>query len=289
VFRQPGAIIGRFLRHLWATDGCVRPPTGGSRHPAVYYATSSERLARDVQELLVRCEVNAVVRRRPQGGKGRDQFHVLVMGRDDLLRFADQVGAVGRRKSEALDRCREHLRNRTANTNRDVIPRQVWDSLVRPAMRRNGVSMRAMQTAMGMTFAGTALYKANVSRARLARVSAAVGVHPELDALAGSDVYWDEVRSVTADGREEVFDLTVPGPHNFVANGVVVHNSIEQDADTCMMLHRPAKFDKSQDDNVLEVHLAKQRNGPTGQVTLTYLRQYMRYENFAADLGTAGY
>lgn len=65
--------------------------------------------------------------------------------------------------------------------------------------------------------------------------------------------------------------------------------SIEQDADTVMMLHRPARFDKSQEDNVLEVHLAKQRNGPTGQITLTYLRQYMRYENYAADLGTAGY
>jgi len=65
--------------------------------------------------------------------------------------------------------------------------------------------------------------------------------------------------------------------------------SIEQDADTVMMLHRPARFDKSQDDNVLEIHLAKQRNGPVGQITLTYLKQYMRYENYAADLGTAGY
>jgi replicative DNA helicase len=65
--------------------------------------------------------------------------------------------------------------------------------------------------------------------------------------------------------------------------------SIEQDADTVMMLHRPARFDKSQDDNILEIHLAKQRNGPVGQITLTYLKQYMRYENYAADLGTAGY
>lgn len=65
--------------------------------------------------------------------------------------------------------------------------------------------------------------------------------------------------------------------------------SIEQDADTVMMLHRPARFDKSQDDNILEIHLAKQRNGPVGQITLTYLKQYMRYENYAADLGTTGY
>lgn len=64
--------------------------------------------------------------------------------------------------------------------------------------------------------------------------------------------------------------------------------SIEQDADTVMMLHRPGKFDGTQEDNVLEIILAKQRNGPTGEVTLTYLKQYMRYENYIADVGYGG-
>jgi replicative DNA helicase len=59
--------------------------------------------------------------------------------------------------------------------------------------------------------------------------------------------------------------------------------SIEQDADTCMILHRPARFEKDKDDNVLEVHVAKQRNGPTGEITLTYIKQYMRFENYIAD------
>jgi replicative DNA helicase len=61
--------------------------------------------------------------------------------------------------------------------------------------------------------------------------------------------------------------------------------SIEQDADTCLMLHRPGKYDGTQEDNVLEVIVAKQRNGPTGEITLTYLKQYMRYENYIADAG----
>ncbi|MDB5308387.1 MAG: dnaC [Gemmataceae bacterium] len=61
--------------------------------------------------------------------------------------------------------------------------------------------------------------------------------------------------------------------------------SIEQDADVCMMLHRPGKFDGTQEDNILEIIIAKQRNGPTGEVTLTYLKQYMRYENYIADAG----
>ncbi len=60
--------------------------------------------------------------------------------------------------------------------------------------------------------------------------------------------------------------------------------SIEQDADTAMLLHRPGKFDGGQEDNILEIIIAKQRNGPTGELTLAYLKQYMKYENFAADM-----
>src|SRR5262245_35612209 len=61
--------------------------------------------------------------------------------------------------------------------------------------------------------------------------------------------------------------------------------SIEQDADTCMMLHRPGKFDGQQEDNILEVIIAKQRNGPTGEITLTWRKEYNRYENYIADVG----
>jgi replicative DNA helicase len=61
--------------------------------------------------------------------------------------------------------------------------------------------------------------------------------------------------------------------------------SLEQDADTVLILHRPGRFGGEEEDNVLEVHIAKQRNGPTGEITLTYLKQFMRYENYIADLG----
>jgi replicative DNA helicase len=205
----------------------------------------------------------------------------MVMGREDLLTFGDVVGTVGRYKAAALAECGAWLAGRCANTNRDVIPRAVWRSNVVPAMRRNGVTMRAMQRSLGMQFAGTVLYKTNVSRSRLARVAEAVGGDPPLDASAASDVYWDEVTSVTPDGEEDVFDLTVPGPANFIANSIYVHNSLEQDADTVLLLHRPGKYEGGQEDNIIEVLIAKQRNGPTGDVTLTYLKQYMRYENYA--------
>jgi replicative DNA helicase len=58
--------------------------------------------------------------------------------------------------------------------------------------------------------------------------------------------------------------------------------SIEQDADTVMLLHRPDRYEPGQHEGIIEVIIGKQRNGPTGEVTLAYLKQYMRYEDYAA-------
>ncbi len=65
--------------------------------------------------------------------------------------------------------------------------------------------------------------------------------------------------------------------------------SIEQDADVVFLLHRPKKSD---DDETVEggglynehehikLIIAKQRNGPVGEIDLTFVRRYTRYENF---------
>jgi replicative DNA helicase len=60
--------------------------------------------------------------------------------------------------------------------------------------------------------------------------------------------------------------------------------SIEQDADTVLMLHRPELYEPGQHEGTVEIIIAKQRNGPTGEITLTFLKQFMRFENFAAGI-----
>ena len=46
------------------------------------------------------------------------------------------------------------------------------------------------------------------------------------------------------------------------------------------MLHRPDKYEPGQHEGVIEVIVAKQRNGPTGEITLAYIKQHMRFEDF---------
>ncbi len=61
--------------------------------------------------------------------------------------------------------------------------------------------------------------------------------------------------------------------------------SIEQDADVVMLLHREDYYKMSepdfQPDNIAEVIIAKQRNGPTGTVKLTFLNKTTRFENLS--------
>ena len=61
--------------------------------------------------------------------------------------------------------------------------------------------------------------------------------------------------------------------------------SIEQDADVVMFLHREAyyKRDEQTPDNVAEVIIAKQRNGPLGTIKLAWLGEYTLFDNLAGD------
>ncbi len=95
-----------------------------------------------------------------------------------------------------------------------------------------------------------------------------------------SDIYWDEVVSIEEDGEEEVYDLTVSELHNFVANNIVVHNSIEQDADVVMFIYREDVYNPDTErKNIADIIVAKHRNGPVGEVSLYFQASQTRFSD----------
>ncbi|MBO0724255.1 MAG: replicative DNA helicase [Blastocatellia bacterium] len=275
VFEQPAEAIGVFLRHLWATDGCIRMRPGFYA-PAVYYASSSEELARGVQSLLLRLGINAWLRRRSQNGKGRDQYHVSLTGKSDIERFAEQVGAIGAYKQQSLKEVMNRLQDRQANTKRDVIPREVWRAVVAPTMEKARTNTLQM---IAEIYSGKGVYSQNLSRERAARLAGELRSDP-LAKLACSDVYWDQIIAIEPDGETDVYDLTVRGMHNFVVDNSFVHNSIEQDADVVMFIYREEVYKpETEKQNIAEIIIGKQRNGPIGSVELIFLKQLTRFED----------
>src|SRR6202521_1990791 len=278
VFKQSLPAIAVFLRHLWATDGCVHLSHGISHYANVYYASSSEGLARDVQSLLLRVGITARISRHSQGSKGCDQFHVGVNGRDDIVRFLALVGVLGTTQIDHKRAILEYFSTRPATPNRDVVPASAWGLHVFPAMAAAGISTRAMHAGIGSAYSGTGIYKQNLGRERALKLAQVVK-SDELELLSISDVYWDVIDAIDSDGEEEVYDLTVEALHNFVAGNVITHNSIEQDSDVVMFLFRPEYYKSDERPGIAELHVAKHRNGPTGMIELKFRRDHTRFYN----------
>ena len=225
VFGLADRQVALFLRHLWASAGSITISRQG-REPLVIasYPTASERLALDVQRLLLRLRIRTAIgrskRRASPGGGGGPQYRevsdVRVQGTASLSRFLGVVGCHGgggSRVPEAL--------------------------------------------------------------AALGPIDDGAGVGP-------SDLDWDAVVEITPLGEQPTFDLTVPGTHNFVADGIVAHNSLEQDADVVIFLYRDEVYNRdSPDRGTAEVLVAKHRNGPTGMTQLAFLDHYTRFANMA--------
>jgi replicative DNA helicase len=102
-----------------------------------------------------------------------------------------------------------------------------------------------------------------------------------LKTYAESDLLWEQIRGIEPAGTEEVFDLRVPDAGNFLANGIVVHNSgaLEADADLVMFLWQRDQNDRR--DHIVRLKLAKHRNGPTAEIDLVFEPEITRFR----DLG----
>lgn len=110
-----------------------------------------------------------------------------------------------------------------------------------------------------------------------------ISIAPALDEkilnLAESDVYWDEIISIEEIGVEDVYDATVPLAHNFIANDIIVHNSIEQDSDIVMFLLRREYYDPNDKPGMAELIVAKNRHGGVGNVHLTFIKELAQFRN----------
>jgi len=279
IFKQDSNGTRLFLAHLWATDGSVALISGLKPRPSISYSTSSKRLALGVQHLLLRHEIFSRVMLVPQGGKGRDVWYVVITGQPDVLRFLDEIGTVRHRHAMSAQMIRDWYTGRIHNTNRDVIPKSAWKAYVEPSRIHGGLTHRAMQALAGHKYCGTALYKCNLSRERAMRFARIVG-SKQLEALAESDLYWDKIKSITPSVVEDVYDIQVQSNHNFLANGILAHNSLEQSADAVIFVYRDEYYNPDATDRpgLADIIVAKNKNGRTGRCSLRFEKKCARFE-----------
>ena len=220
VFGLDESRLERFLAVIYACDGHAY---ASDRLHQIGYSTISERLAFDVQHLLLRLGIVSrirTLRREVYEGTDKVAREVLITGQEGLATFCSRVRVCG--KSAQLARVVAGLRRVGYGTNVDTVPPAVWSAVLEAKGARSWADVsvatnrpRNHNWHVGMRGLSRPLI------GELAQATADDG----LQALATSDLWWDEVASIEPIGEQETFDITVPGDHNFVADDVVVHNS----------------------------------------------------------------
>ena len=281
IFECDSERISLFLHHLWATDGNISWKNLPGRKPAgaIYYASSSQKLVGQVQHLLTRLGILSTVRKVSQG-KHHDNYHLQIQGKENQLKFLRTVGCFGERGA-IIPELLAALEEIDSNPNFDVIPVGAWNQIIKPALKDRGFTQASFAKAMGIA-KSTATYKSGISHARLSRINEVLE-SPKIENLMKTNILWDEIIRIEALGIEPVYDATVAGVHNFVANDIIVHNSIEQDADIVGFIYRPDYYQITEDEEghslkgVSEVIIAKHRHGATDTVKLRFIPQFAKF------------
>ena len=174
-----------------------------------------------------------------------------VAGDQAVERFAEVVlpHVIGRARAVQIFRHRLETTSRR-RTSRDTIPAGVRGRVdaLRSQRHWRWCDLESLSDASMKEFYGNgSKNKRGFRRATIERVASALESDSLMN-LATSDVYWDRVVSIEPAGIEDTYDLTVEGDHNFVADGLIVHNSHSAAyalvAYQCAWLkaHHPAEF-----------------------------------------------
>lgn len=220
VFKLRKSQLVLFLNRLFSTDGWATVYSSGQAQ--VGYATASEQLARQIQHLLLRFGIIAALKKRSVKYKDtrKHAWQLNITDSESIRTFISEIGIFG--KEENLSLVQASLAQRRHQTNCDLIPVEIWQMI---AAAKGNEPWRALAQRAGIRgYSNIHVGKRAVSRERLLTLARTLDNLP-LQQLATSDVYWDEIVSIASVGLQQVYDLTIPETHNFVANDICVHNT----------------------------------------------------------------
>ena len=241
-------VLGNLLFGIWESDGWIsREQTGAVR---VGFTTTSEQLVWQLHWTLLRWGVVSAVRVQKPGSRRsliagrrieakRPCWELRVSGIDNVRRFADAVPMWGPRGQKLTGALNDPMLARHRGSRAVYLPDTQTASVV-GFLEQTGLRPADVAAIIG-ELAGdprggyrAVLGSRRLRRERVERLAYALDSEFLREILA-EELYYERVRTIEARGPRPTYDIEVDELHNFVADGIVVHN--------CAPPFRQAEFD----------------------------------------------
>lgn len=232
VWRLNQQQLALLLGKLFQGDGCINLKR---KNPQIFYATSSEKLARQLQHLLLRLGIISTLHKKnfKYRKKSKVGFTLTISGYSNLQNFISflEKHLIGKKKITLQKIYRNHpilnkkLGGLVARGTKDIIPSEIRE-IIREEIKKKGFTFREFAQRVGI--APRLFWKDKRKKGYRRETIEFIGRvlnSPILLDYAHSQFYWDEIVSVKPRGKTQTYDLTVESTHNFVANDFLVHNS----------------------------------------------------------------
>ena len=221
---------------------------------AIHCTKTSPLIADKLQHLLLRLKIQSSIKKQPAKHNESPTYRVEIKQAASQCEFLKVVGAIGEPEDEVASAI-EHL---------EAVHSDGRESVLSGNTSYSGAAALTTRSMRSLLMEYYKLFK-----------------NAPAEALSASDVYWDQILEITPLHEEDVYDATVEGVHNFIANDILVHNSIEQDADIVMFLLRREYYDPYDKPGLAELIVAKNRHGGVANINLTYRKELAQFANYS--------
>ncbi|MDA3837155.1 MAG: hypothetical protein PF542_06045 [Nanoarchaeota archaeon] len=226
-----------FLSRLFSGDGSIYERT--SSQIVIEYDSISKRLVQDISILLNHFGIQHTISSKKFKENLEYSYRISISESSNIIKFVQEIGFVGRKQTLAENLIKKLEKNKFSNT--DKVPR-----VIREYMKSLGYSYLELDRFLNYDKISQEKEKKSFKEIRKDKSinTPCVFKQGEIDFLrthiieankqikddilsfiSNKDIFWDKIRSIEFEKEDEVYDLEVEGTHNFIANGIVVHNS----------------------------------------------------------------
>jgi intein/homing endonuclease len=219
IFTLPKNRLALFLNRLFSCDGSIFKDKENANWK-ISYSSSSNELIKQVHHLLLRFGVVSRIRDKIIKLNNRNHLSYELDIKGEFVNiFLNEIGFYGPKESRQKIALIDSI-SIIRNTNIDTIPKEIWNSFRPKNWATVGKSFGYLNP---KSLRSSINY--SPSRQKLGMI-AEIENDEIMSNLANSDIFWDRIISIKEiNGEFDVYDLTVPENHNFIANDIIVHNS----------------------------------------------------------------